>query len=100
MGVFFSQYISDQGIGIIRRLNEIEIILTATAQHNPFTRPVAEDPGHHGELYPKKAFNRNQARDIYFKIGFVETVLSQQLKRHVKCTVKYADRNDTAYTYI
>ena len=100
MGVFFGQFIPEQGIGVIRRLNEIEIILTATAQFNPFTRPVADLAGHHGELYPTKAFNRNQSRDIYFKIGFVETILSQQLKRHVKCTVKYADRNDTAYTYI
>ena len=77
-----------------------QVILTATAPYNPFTKPVEDDPGHHGDLYPKKGYANEQAKDVYFKIGFVETILSQQLKRHVKCTVKYANRNDTAYTYI
>ena len=82
------------------RLNEIEVIVTTTMKYNPFKRPEADPPGTIRDKFPKKQFDFDQVEDFYFKVGFAETILTQQLCRHVKVTLKFANRNELAYNYI
>ena len=58
-----------------------------------------------GDITTKvRFFNHTEAQEIvgdyYFKTGFVETILSHQLKRNVKCTLKFAYRDQVHNTYI
>ena len=76
------------------------MILTATMPYNPLTAPEEDPPGYVGDRYPKKSYDIKVVEDFYFKIGFAETILTNQLKRNCKVTLKYADRNDVHYIYI
>jgi len=72
--------------------------------YNPLTEPELDPPGIIGDRYPQKEYNNVgpefSVEDFYFKVGFAETILTNQLKRNCTVTLKYADRNETPYTYV
>ncbi|CBY17842.1 unnamed protein product [Oikopleura dioica] len=98
-GVFWHQLIPEQGIAILRRLNEIEIVVTITETHNPLTKPAVDPPGNILTKQRPIKMEPGTVGDFYFKAGFVETILSHQLKRNVTCTMKFAYRDQTHYSY-
>ena len=68
----------------------------------PFTNPIVDPPG---DITTKqRRYDRADAEgivgDYYFKAGFVETILSHQLKRNVTCTLKFAYRDEVHETYV
>lgn len=64
------------------------------------TNPVVDPAGDITTKQRRMNIKPGEIGDYYFKVGFIETILEHQLKRNVKCTLKFAYRDQIHFTYI